>query len=145
MEQYLNDVLNERLSKAMKQSGDEHETSPEKQDEPQNVEPTPGAESPGIITTEEEKEAYYLVKSLLLNTVEPKRVFLRDHVSFCNILLDNSIQRPLLRLHFNRKPWRIGFFDTDTRDDRVEIETLDDIICYADRIKGAALKYEKKD
>ena len=115
------------------------ETPPK--EEPPNTDP-PDEQEQAVITTEEEKEAYYLVKSLLLDTVEPKRVFLHDHLSFCNILLDNSLRRPLVRLHFNKRPWRIGFFDTDTKDDRVEIETLDDIIRYADRIKGAALKYE---
>ena len=66
---------------------------------------------------------------------------MRDAVNFCNILLDDTIRQPLFRLHFNKRPWRVGLFDGDMKDDRVEIETLDDILSLADRIRATALKY----
>ena len=134
LDQYMNDALNARLKDAMKPSV---EPEPTADDDAQE-----DGDTPNIVTTEEEKEACYLVKSLLLGTVEPERVYLRDAVNFCNILLDDSLRRPILRLHFNRLPWRVGFFDGDSKDERVEIEKLDDILRHADRIRAAALKYD---
>lgn len=95
-----------------------------------------------IETTPEEMEAFYLVKSLLVGTVEPERIAIRDGVNFCNILLDDKITKPLFRLHFNRRPWRVGLFDGDNKDDRLEIGKLDDILPLANRIRATARKYD---
>lgn len=138
LDQYMNDALNARLKDAIKPSVDSEPSA----DGGKSAGASDSGEDPRIVTTEEEKEAYYLVKSLLLGTVEPERVAMRDRVNYCDILLDDSQLRPLARLHFNRQPWRVGFFDGENRDERVEIEKLDDIMRHADRIRAAALKYD---
>lgn len=138
MEQFLTDRINERLKNAMTQQKPEApqaEGAGEPQDEQE-------AHASRVETTPEEMEAFYLVKSLLLGTVEPERVAIRDGVNFCNILLDNNIQKPLFRLHFNKRPWRVGLFDGENKDDRLEIEKLDDILPLADRIRATAQKYD---
>lgn len=137
LDQYINDRINDRLKNAMtQQKPGVAEPQQPGEDGPENA----GGDS-RIVTTEEEREAYYLVKSLLMGTVDPARVTMRDAVNFCNILLDDTIRQPLFRLHFNKRPWRVGLFDGDMKDDRVEIETLDDILSLADRIRATALKY----
>ncbi len=135
--QFLDDRINERLKNAMTQQKPEQEPGAEAAapEEAKNTGPT-------IVTSPDELQAFYLVKSLLMGTVDPERVALRDGVNFCNILLDDKITRPLFRLHFNKRPWKVGFFDGDTRDDRVEIEKLDDILPLAERIRAAAKKYD---
>ena len=138
LDQYINDALNTRLKEAMKPSEEPDATANAGEEASEEAD---SGEDSRIVTTEEEKEGYYLVKSLLLGTVEPKRVCLKDKVNFCNILLDGSQLKPLVRFHFNKRPWRVGFFDGDNKDDRVEIEKLDDIMQYADRIRAAATKY----
>lgn len=97
-----------------------------------------------IVTTEEEKEAYYLVKSLLMGTVDPGRVAMRDSISYCSILLDDNRLKPLCRLYFNGKQWRVGLFDGENKDAKEDIEKLEDIIPFADRIRATALKYDNK-
>ena len=97
-----------------------------------------------IVTTEEEKEAYYLVKSLLVGTVDPGRVAMRDSISYCSILLDDNRLKPLCRLYFNGKQWRVGLFDGENKDAKEDIEKLEDIIPFADRIRATALKYDNK-
>ena len=136
MAQFLNDRINERLKNAMTQQKPEPEPA-------EDAEAQEEAKSgPRIETTPEELQAFYLVKSLLMGTVDPERVAIRDGVNFCNILLDDKITKPLFRLHFNKRPWKVGFFDGDTKDDRVEIEKLDDILPLAERIRATAKKYD---
>lgn len=135
--QFLDDRINERLKNAMTQQKPDATggSQPEAQEDPKT--------SPSRIeTTPEELEALYLVKSLLMGTVEPGRVAIRDGVNFCNILLDDKITKPLFRLHFNKRPWKVGLFDGDTKDDRVEIGKLDDILPLAERIRATAKKYD---
>lgn len=135
LDQHINDRINDRLKNAMTQK-------------PEVIgavaEDAPGhdkAEESCVVTTEEEKEAYYLVKSLLVGVVDAERIKLQDWQAYCNIVLDNKF-KTLLRLHFNKRPWRVGLFDGENKDDRVEIEKLDDILPLAERIRATALKYD---
>lgn len=136
LSQFLDDRINERLKNAMTHQKPEPE--PEEAAEAQEE----AKSGPHIETTPEELQAFYLVKSLLMGTVDPERVAIRDAVNFCNILLDDSIRQPLFRLHFNMRPWKVGLFDGETKDDRVEIEKLDDILPLAERIRATAKKYD---
>lgn len=140
LEQFINDRINARLKNAMTQQKTEPAEQPSEEREP--AEPAAQGTDSRIVTTPEELEAFYLVKSLLVGTVEPERIAIRDAVNFCNILLDDKITKPLFRLHFNKRPWRVGLFDGENKDDRVEIEKLDDILPLADRIRATAMKYD---
>ncbi|MCX2695271.1 type I restriction endonuclease [Ochrobactrum chromiisoli] len=93
-----------------------------------------------IVTTEDEIEGFMIVRAICREVVPAKRIVMRDAKSYCAILLDDNNRKPLVRLHFNRATKYIGIFDGDT-EDRVIIETLDQIYEYADRIKIAAQKY----
>lgn len=65
-----------------------------------------------IVTTKEEYEGYYIVKSIAAKIVDPERVFIRDFKSYCTILLDDNKFYSLARLHFNNpKHLRISLFD----------------------------------
>ncbi len=138
LEQFINDRINDRLKNAMTQSQPES-APPESETPPSETEN--GADA-RIVTLEEEKEAYYLVKSILRGVVDPERVVMRDAVNFCNILLDDTLRQPIFRLHFNKRPWKVGLFDGDAKDERIGIETLDEILPLADRIRATVAKYE---
>ncbi|KAA6405111.1 type I restriction endonuclease [Candidatus Tokpelaia sp.] len=93
-----------------------------------------------IITTEEEIEAHMIAKNIAREIISVERVVMRDAKSYCAILLDNNNRKPLIRLYFNAKIKRIGLFDKEN-EEKIEIETIDDIYKYADSIKNAAQKY----
>ncbi len=93
-----------------------------------------------IITTEEEIEAHMIAKNIAREIISVERVVMRDAKSYCAILLDNNNRKPLIRLYFNAKIKRIGLFDKEN-EEKIEIETIDDIYRYADSIKNAAQKY----
>jgi hypothetical protein len=100
----------------------------------------PVAEDPEVITTEEEREGYMIVKAILRDTVEAKRVTMRDQKTYCGILLDNNNRKPLARLWFNRSIKYIGLFDGEN-EERLIIASLDQIYDHADRLRSAAKKY----
>ena len=97
----------------------------------------------GGVTTEEEIAAYYLVKSILREVIDPRRVFLRDVRSYCGILLDNNNRKPICRLHFNTPQKQLGLFDEHKREERVPIDDVDDIYKYAERVKATLGFYER--
>lgn len=97
-------------------------------------------EEPDVVTTEEEREGYMIVKAIVRDTIAPKRVVMRDQKSYCGILIDNNNRKPLARLWFNRSVKYIGLFDGEN-EERVIIDSLDQIYEFADRLRTAAKKY----
>lgn len=137
-EHHLNDVLNERLRGAMKRNDyvapDESAEKPEQQ---------PG-EAQSITTTQEEVEAYLMVKSILRTVVDPTRIAMRDRQSYCGILLDDNNRKPICRLHFDRRQKQFGIFDAGKTETRNDINALDDIYSYSDALIETVRRYDSE-
>lgn len=88
---YVRDIVNERLSSALKASSPiEEETQTEIADDEE-----------GIITTQEEISGFHIVQAIASRLVDPKRIILRDAKSYCAVLLDDNNRKTIARLHFN--------------------------------------------
>ncbi|MDD6181037.1 MAG: hypothetical protein PUB01_03055 [Desulfovibrionaceae bacterium] len=98
----------------------------------------------GIVTTEEEWQAYYLVKSLVMGTVNVNNVTIRDKKAHCNILYGDTQRQPLCRLYFNGKRKKVGIFTEDKNEEIYEIENIEDIMKHTETIRKTALFYENK-
>lgn len=119
----INDTINDRLKSAIS-----------KPDSPIQEEPTPVVLSPGantqereIVTTQEELEGFYIVRSLLRQKVPSSRITHRDALSYFAIFLDDNNRKPLCRLYLNNSKKYIGIFDSEKKESKVEIQTIDDI------------------
>jgi predicted type IV restriction endonuclease len=101
-----------------------------------------------IITTEEELQGFYIVKSILAGTVDLSRVVYRDVQSYFGILLDDNNRKPVCRLYFNNPTsLKIVLFDHgegEKQMEKIAIESLDQIYMYADRIRATVSHYETK-
>jgi hypothetical protein len=91
---------------------------------------------PLIVTTEDEMEAFYIVRAILREVVDVGRVFMRDTQSYCGVLLDDNNRKPICRLHFNRSQKYIGLFDEQKLEARVPIDSLSDIYNYCDQLRA---------
>jgi len=134
--QFINEQINDRLKSAM--SANDPEPIAEKTTELDGkVEP----KKDGIETTQEEIDGYNIVKALLREVVDVKRVTMRDTKSYCGILLDDNNRKPICRLHFNCSRKYLGVISGKS-EERIEIESVDDLFQYADRIKATIAEYE---
>lgn len=93
-----------------------------------------------IETTEEEIDAFNIVRAIVREVVEVQRVTMRDAKSYCAILLDDNNRKPVARLHFNRKQKYVGLF-THKNEERVPIEGVDDLFDFADRFRDTVREY----
>lgn len=109
--------------------------------ETESIEVSDDAVEEEIVTTEEEIEGFMIVRALVRDIIKPSRVTMRDQKSYCGILIDDNNRKPLVRLHFNRSVKYIGLFDRE-KEDRVKIETIDDIYEHADRLRATAAVYQ---
>lgn len=135
--QFLADNVNSRLKSALNVS----EISSEEGNKVSGLEEMDEKEDDnGIVTTEEEVDAFHIVKAILREVVDVKRIVMRDTKSYCGILLDNNNRKPICRLHFNYAQKYIGVL-SNKNEDRIPIDGIDDIFNHADRIKNVLAEY----
>ncbi|WP_462270196.1 type I restriction endonuclease [Desulfobacter sp.] len=133
---HINSEINQRLTSAL--SNEDHELTPDTEVE----EILEQDDKPGIVTTEEEMEGFFIVKAIMRKTIPPERIFHRDTKSYFGVLLDNNNRKPICRLHFNRKQKYIGIFDTEKKETRHPIESLNDIYNFSDSLHKTIDCYE---
>lgn len=96
-----------------------------------------------IVTTAEEMEAYFIVKSIIRTELPSSRIFYRDAQSYFAIIADDNNRRPIARLYFNGKKKSIGYFSADgsKTETKIAIESLDDIYALAPQLHEVAKTY----
>jgi hypothetical protein len=134
--QFLTDEINSRLKSALNVT----DLSSENEDNSDTIGENVAGDDSGIVTTEEEVDAFHVVKAILREDVDVKRIALRDTKSYCGILLDNNNRKPICRLHFNSSRKYIGVL-YNKQEERIAIDTIDDIYIHADKIKGVLAQY----
>lgn len=98
----------------------------------------------GIVTTQEEIDAYLIVKAILRPVVDISRVIYRDTLSHFGILLDDNNRKPICRMYFNAKSTKyIATFDENKKETKHEIKCLDDIYNYTKEIRAVVGYYDK--
>ena len=143
--QFVNDHINERLKSALEgevtsEVGQVSAPDSGQSNTVQNDEDKEGDDL--IVTTEEEWEAFFAVKSILYDIVDLSRVTMRDRISYCGILLDDNNRKPICRLHFNGKKKNLGTFDAAKKETRIPIDSVNDIYQYADQLKFICQTYD---
>ncbi|GGM98309.1 hypothetical protein GCM10010967_35190 [Dyadobacter beijingensis] len=130
----INDTINERLKSAIA-----------KHDAPIQEEPAPGTmtvanstasnQDKEIVTTDEELESFYVVRSILRTKIPASRITHRDALSYFAIFIDDNNRKPICRLYLNSPTKRyIGVFDVDKKETKFEIRTIDDIYNYSESL-----------
>lgn len=139
LKQFLNDKINDRLKSAIG-SAESDENFASQESLRDSVEICEGEESK-IITTEEEKDAFNIVRAILRSKIEVSRIVSRDTQSYFGVLLDDNNRKPLCRFHFNSKQKYLGIVGEDKREERYPIASLDDIYALSDKLIDNALRY----
>lgn len=98
-------------------------------------------EDDGIVTTDEEMEAYHIVRAILSQVVDPKRIFLKDTRSYCGVLLDHNVRKPLCRFLFNNKQTTLILLDKERNEKRIPLESVVDIYKSAEDLVEYAKLY----
>ncbi|MBQ5827071.1 MAG: type I restriction enzyme HsdR N-terminal domain-containing protein [Bacteroidaceae bacterium] len=139
IQNYINTTISDRLKAAI----NDHETI---KVETPNVEVTePVVEdipANKIVTTEEEIEAFYIIKAILRDTIATERVTYRDAQSYFAIFIDNNNRKPVCRLYLNSETnKKITFVGEDKKEQHNKINSLDEIYQYSDQLIEAAKRF----
>ena len=135
LQQYINDTMNAKIKSALTK---EEPT----EDEEKNAE-DPQSHDKKINTTLDEIEAFAIVKSILRQEVDGNRLVYRDTESYFGILLDDNNRKWICRINLNGNIKYIVISDENQKPVRYDIDSLDDIYTYSDKIIASLKKYLK--
>jgi hypothetical protein len=144
--QFVGDRINERLNAAMSAEEPRKESTltanvPELSSD---IGLSTGSKEDKITTTQDELESYHIIKAILRQTIESKRIVLRDAQSYASVLLDDNNRKPICRLRFNGSTKYIGIFDANKNEEKFVVQAPDDIFMYAERLKEMVLFYDSQ-
>ena len=144
--EFLNDTINDRLRSAMAQATPSAAVAPQ----PGALTDTFGEAVPAAFSgrsperREEELEGFYIVRAILSQVIDPKRITRRDSANHLNILLDDTNRKPICRLGFEKEPKYVAFINEQKQEERVPIQSATNIFQHADRIKATVASYESR-
>jgi hypothetical protein len=138
LNQYVSDMITDRLKSALNK---EAEIEIKENIDLQPVTDTTSESK--IITTTEEMEAFYIVKSILRQKVDSNRIFYRDTQSYFSVLLDNNNRKAICRLYLGEKRKYLGLFDDSKKETKIEISALDDLFNYATQLSSTIDYFDK--
>lgn len=135
---YISDLITDRLKTAL-------DTEHKKQNPDKEPELTVDAvaDANKIVTTAEELEAFYIIKSILRDKIDGERIVYRDAQSYFAVLLDDNNRKTLCRLYLSSSKKYIGLIDENKKETRNEIAKLDDIYKYKGALISTLDRFEK--
>ena len=143
-QEFINEKVQKRLADAVEKN--DIKTQEETEQEMEEIEET------DTNTTVEEKEGFYIVKSIASENDYEQYIAMRDQKRYCNILFDDNKYYPIVRFYFNNPDrLKIELFDEITVranggkiGDKINIEKVSDIYQYKDRINKLIDDYYNK-
>lgn len=94
-----------------------------------------------IITTEEELEAYFIVKNILKDVVGLERVTYKDNERYMSINIDGKTTKWVCRLYFNGQKKFITIPNEQKKEVRIDINNVYDILSHKADIIAVGQKF----
>lgn len=133
LDEVIRDRIQDKLSVAFRP-----ETSPAEARKPETADTAPSE----IETTEEELQAFMIVRAIAARHIDINRVTMRDAKSYCSVFVDDNNRKPVCRFYFNSKSVRhVGLFDAEKVEERQQINSLAQIYDFSGRIEEAIKAY----
>ena len=144
---YLTDRFTERLKSAIKTQEKGSDQNNEQQAQTVVIQQLPEgviyqSEDGKIVTTQEEIEAFYIIRSILRKEISVDRITYRDAENYFSVFIDDSNRKPICRFYFNNpENMRIALLDENKKELRNKITTLDEIYGFSEHLIDTAKKY----
>lgn len=129
---FINDLVNQKISSAL---------TPEDIESSSDIPLETDTAKSKIITTEEEIEAFYIIRGILAGTISVDEVVYRDTESYFGILFQDNNRKPICRLNLDTKNKQLLIPDESKKFNRIYIDTLDDIYKYKNELIDVAKRY----
>lgn len=138
--EHLNEQMNERFQSAVAAGAQ----PPAKETSPPEPDGVLDEERPWVRTTDEETEAFTIIKTLVYHIIHPSRLSLRDTKNYIRIVVDGKVTNWLCLLYLNSgKKW-LCFPGKGREMERYQIESNMDLFKNSHHITRFAEKFRDK-
>ncbi|MBE9117036.1 type I restriction enzyme HsdR N-terminal domain-containing protein [Lusitaniella coriacea LEGE 07157] len=137
LHQFISEKVSDRLLSALETEG---EPSKGVQEDKPQVEISDDEDS-GIVTTEEELQAFRIVQAIAAKVVDPERIAHRDAKTYMSVFFEDNNRKPICRFWFNTRQKHLGTFDANKQETKNSIESVADIYQYSEQIISAIQSY----
>lgn len=129
--QYINEIVNDKIKNALNSNVSDVE-------EIEKTEEVIDETKDEIITTAEELQAFYIIKSLLGENIPLDRITYKDTISYFAVLIDNKVTRWICRLYF-KESIKYVIISNGNEQEKYTLETLADLYKLGEKLKERAL------
>lgn len=127
---YINELVNTKIQSALNKDEVVEENNSTEQEVGTNIESTHVKDL--IVTTTEELECFYAVKSILRSHIDVSRLTYKDTRSYFGILVDNKVTRWVCRIYLKDRAQYVIIPDSATgKEQRIDIKQPDDLYSYS--------------
>ena len=142
----ISEMMNDKIKTALGGSGgnvyvsESPKPADESQDEP-SAEEAVAKQGPNIVTTEEELEAYFIVKNLLAGIVDIHNITYKDTESYINILYKANSRKWICRLRLTEAQKILIIPDENKKEIKYTMQDIYDLPQYKDELAGVLNRY----
>lgn len=129
---YISDLVNQKISSALEPDSND--------DKAEEIATTEEPKSK-IVTTEEELQAYNIIRAILTEEIPLEKIFYRDTESYFGILFDDNNRKPICRLNLDTKKRQLLIPDENKNFTRIYIDNIVDIYKYKQDLLVSAKRY----
>jgi hypothetical protein len=129
---FINEIVNNKISSAL------HDDEAEDLEPVEDVIDEPVSK---IITSDEEIEAFYIVRGILAGTVPVEDIVYRDTESYFGVLYKDNNRKPICRINLDTKNKQLLIPDENKKFERIYIESLNDIYKYKQQLIDVVKRY----
>lgn len=127
IQQHISEIITERLKTALKKEDETPQLN-------SNITEVKPEDINKVITTDEEIEAFMIIKSILRQKIDSKRIVYRDAQSYFAVLLDDNNRKTICRLYLGENKKYIAILDSDKKEIKTEINSLDEIFNFGNTL-----------
>lgn len=136
LDEVIRERIQDRLNVAFRPEPPQPESAPAKKEDEV-------AEGGEIVTTNDELQAFMIVRAIGAKIVPLSRLTIRDAKSYCSVFVDDTNRKPVCRLFFNSPNKRsIVIFGDNREEYRFDIEDVADLYQHQDLIEAAIARYK---
>ena len=132
--------INDRISVRLKAALEREEQQPSEQPETEKTSVADPVEEPEFVPLE--LEALNVIKAVVRDVIDVRRVELRSASQYCSLLLDDNNRKIFCRLRLRTPSLRLGLLDENKQTKWEKLQDIDDLFSYADRIRAEVARID---
>lgn len=129
---FINEIVNNKISSALSDDND---------DDVKETEILSEEQTSKVVTTEEEIEAFYIIRGMLAEVIPVEDVVHRDTESYFGILYKDNNRKPICRINLDTKNKQLLIPDISKKFERIYIDSLNDIYKYKKQLIEVIKRY----